>query len=63
MPLPHSLFRPNEPILDSKDYLYVTTVNTNTSVVLNDTPATVNADDVTFLATTMTGENITFDFN
>ena len=49
--------------MQPQDYLYVTTVNTNTSVVLNDTPATVNADDVTFLATTMTGENITFDFN
>ncbi len=49
--------------MQPQDYLYVTAVNTNTSVVLNAAPATVNADDVTFLATTMTGENITFDFN
>lgn len=47
----------------AEDYFYVTTVNTNTSVVLNAAPATVNAGDITFLATTMTGENITFDFN
>ncbi len=46
-----------------EDYFYVTTVNANTSVVLNAAPATVNAGDTTFLATTMTGENITFDFN
>ena len=49
--------------MQPQDYLYVTAVNTNTSVVLNAAPATVNATDVTFLATTMTGENITFDFN
>ena len=47
----------------AEDYFYVTAVNNNTSVVLNAAPATVNAGDITFLATTMTGENITFDFN
>ena len=47
----------------AEDYFYVTTVNANTSVVLNAAPTTVNAGDITFLATTMTGENITFDFN
>ena len=46
-----------------EDYFYVTAVNTNTSVVLNAAPSTVNAGDITFLSTTMTGENITFDFN
>ncbi len=47
----------------AEDYFYVTAVNANTSVVLNAAPATINAGDITFLATTMTGENITFDFN
>jgi hypothetical protein len=36
---------------------------TSVAVFLNAAPTTVNAGDVTFLATTMTGENITFDFN
>jgi len=49
--------------MQPQDYLYVTAVNANTSVVLNAAPATVNADDVTFLASTMTGEDITYDFN
>ena len=47
----------------AEDYFYVTAVNTNVSVVLNAAPSVVNAGDVTFLASTMTGENITFDFN
>ena len=47
----------------AEDYFYVDTVNTNVSVVLNAAPTTVNAEDVTFLATTMTGEDITFNFN
>jgi len=47
----------------AEDYFYVNTVNTNVSVVLNAAPSVVNAGDVTFLASTMTGEDITFDFN
>ena len=53
----------NNASFGAEDYFYVTAVNTNTSVVLNAAPTTVNAGDITFLATTMTGENITFDFN
>lgn len=58
-----SVVQYNNADFGAEDYFYVTTVNTNTSVVLNAAPATVNAGDITFLATTMTGENITFDFN
>ncbi len=53
----------NNASFGAEDYFYVTAVNTNTSVVLNAAPTTVNAGDIAFLATTMTGENITFDFN
>jgi hypothetical protein len=48
---------------EADNYFYVTAVNTNTSVVLNAAPATVNAGEVIFIATTMTGKNITYDFN
>jgi len=58
-----SVVQYNNADFGAEDYFYVTAVNTNTSIVLNAAPATVNAGDITFLATTMTGENITFDFN
>ncbi len=48
---------------EADNYFYVSVVNTNVSVVLNAAPSTVNAGDITFLATTMTGEDITLDFN
>jgi len=48
---------------EADNYFYVSAVNTNVSVVLNAAPATVNAADITFLATTMTGEDITLNFN
>ena len=48
---------------EADNYFYVTAVNANTSVVLNAAPAGVNAGEVIFLATTMTGKDITFDFN
>ena len=48
---------------EADNYFYVDAVNANTSVVLNAAPATVNAGNVIFLSTTMTGKNITYDFN
>jgi len=48
---------------EADNYFYVDAVNANTSVVLNAAPTTVNAGNVIFLSTTMTGKNITYDFN
>jgi len=50
--------------LKPDDFIYVTTVTANTSVTLN---ASINIastpGDIYFLSTTMTGENITLNFN
>ena len=48
--------------IQPEDYIYVTAVTTNTSVTINKS-IPVLARDVYFLSSTMTGEEITFDFN
>jgi hypothetical protein len=47
--------------LEAKDYIYVTTV-VGTTITINQS-INIIAGDITFLSTTMTGENITLDFN
>ena len=51
--------------LQPKDYVYVESIVTNTSVTLNVSTATgvVNGDTIYFLETTMTGKDITYNFN
>jgi len=51
----------NNTTLEAKDYVYVTNV-VGTTVTINKS-STIAARDITFLATTMTGENITNNFN
>jgi hypothetical protein len=47
--------------LEAKDYVYVTNVS-GTTITIN-ASTTIVAGDIYFLSTTMTGENITYDFN
>jgi len=47
--------------LEAKDYIYVTTV-VGTTITINQS-INIIAGDITFLSTTITGENITLDFN
>ena len=47
--------------LEANDYFYVTNVS-GTTITIN-ASTTIVAGDVYFLSTTMTGENITYDFN
>ena len=51
--------------LEAKNHVYVEDITTNTSVKLNFSNRTnvVNGDTIYFLETTMTGEEITFNFN
>ena len=50
--------------LQPQDYIYVTNIITNTSVTLNTSVTNIaSGDTIYFLATTMTGEDITYNFN
>ena len=51
--------------LQPQDYVYVTNIVANTSVTLNVSTVTgvVNGDIIYFLSTTMTGKEITYNFN
>ena len=50
--------------IEPQDYIYVTNVVTNTSVTLNTSVSGLTSGDtIYFISTTMTGENITFNFN
>ena len=51
--------------LQPENYVYVESIITNTSVTLNDSTVTgvANGDTIYFLETTMTGKDITYNFN
>ena len=50
--------------IEPQDYVYVTNIVTNTSVTLSSSVTGVaSGDTIHFLSTTMTGEEITFNFN
>ena len=50
--------------IEPQDYIYVTNIVANTSVTLSSSVTGVaSGDTIHFLSTTMTGEEITFNFN
>ena len=51
----------NNGALEAKDYVYVTAVS-GTNITINQS-TTIVAGDITFLSTTMTGKDITYNFN
>jgi len=51
----------NNANLEAKDYVYVESIS-GVTVTIN-ASKTINAGKITFLATTMTGQDITYDFN